>query len=195
MGRKKKQIKKVENNIENHQEKKINTNMELTYSGNVHIDFIKNGKRIRRLNSHNDGATPLFTFLLNCLASDFREVDRPKYVYVIFKNQNGDDAVVSGVQLIANPSVSSNTTGTPILSYKILVPASIFNSDNNQICGLAFYSSTNLNRVSQGNEVEDYSMIMYLNSDKTNINVDQDIDLLITWQVKIESAVQETTGR
>lgn len=204
MGRKKKQIKKVANNIENHQEKKIDTNMKLNYSGNVRIDFIKNGKKIRRLNSHNNGNTPLFTFLLRCLASDFREVDRPKYVFVLKQDDNNESIFVSSVQLIANPTVISGSEDTPpILSYKILVPSSIFSSNDFKISALAFYSSANLPtgitpRETNIKDYNNYSMIMYLKRNDTNngwdnVDVGSDTDLLITWQVKIESAIQEET--
>ena len=178
--------------------------MKLTYSGNVHIDFMKNGKRIRRLNSHNNGNAPLFTFLLNCLASDFREVDRPKYVLVLKQDIDANKSVfVSSVQLIANPSVILDISSEPVLSYKILVPSSIFSQNNTSISGLAFYSTTNLpdGIIAGGTEIgsyPDYSMIMYLKRDDTsnewtNIEVGLDTDLLITWQVKIESATQEST--
>lgn len=206
MGRKKKQVKKAENKIEPSHEKKVETNMKLTYSGNVHIDFIKNRKKIRRLNSHNNGNTPLYTFLLNCLASDFREVDRPKYVFVLRQDNNNNSIFVSSAQLIANPSVisdSTSETSEPILSYKILVPSSIFTSKNTSISGLAFYSTTNLPTDIVGGKTplenyKDYSMIMYLKRNDTNtgwdnIEVGQETDLLITWQIKIESAVQEVT--
>ena len=180
MGRKKKQVKKVENKVEPSQEKKVETNMKITYFGNVHIDFMKNGKRIRRLNSHNNGNTPLFTFLLNCLASDFREVDRPKYVLVL-KQGSATDAsktvFVSSVQLIANPSVILDTSSEPVLSYKILVPSSIFSQGNSSISGLAFYSTTNLpatKDIEVGktgiDSYPNYSMIMYLKRDDTNNN-------------------------
>lgn len=204
MGRKKKQVKKVENKVEPSQEKKVETNMKLTYSGNVHIDFIKNGKKIRRLNSHNDGNTPLFTFLLRCLASDFREVDRPKYVFVLKQddNDNKESIFVSSVQLIANPNVILDNT-EPILSYKILVPSSVFLPNEFKISALAFYSSANLpTGITAGKtnikDYNNYSMIMYLKrNDITggwdNVDVGSDTDLLITWQVKIESAIQEVT--
>lgn len=191
MARNKKQEKKeISKNIQH------STN--ILYEGKVDIDFIRNGKRIKRLSSHNDGYVPLFTFILRCLSGDYREVDRPKYVYVFYIEESSrKDRFASSTPLnISSVSIKENEG---VLSYKILVPISIFGSIN-KFAGLAFYSTINNPTTITTNDdlsSTNPSMKMYIKGTKLSDGVRweneyvSDTDMLITWQLNIKSAKQD----
>ena len=69
MGRKKKNKQSVITTKEN---------TTLKYSGTVNISILKKGKVIKQFKNHNEGTNNLFLFILNCLAGEYYEVDRPK---------------------------------------------------------------------------------------------------------------------
>ena len=191
MARKKKQEKKeISKNIQH------STN--ILYEGKVDIDFIRNGKRIKRLSSHNDGYVPLFTFILRCLSGDYREADRPKYVYVFYiEDSTRKDKFSSSTSLnISSVSIKENEG---ILSYKILVPQSIFGGIK-KFAGLAFYStSNNPINITTNDDLSSTnpSMKMYIKGTKLSDGVRweneyvSDTDMLITWQLNIKSAKQD----
>ena len=67
MGRKKKKQEII----------KAKTPFAIEYKGDVSIDVIRKGKVIKSFKNHNDGTSNLFKFILDCLAGNYYEVNRP----------------------------------------------------------------------------------------------------------------------
>lgn len=67
MGRKKKKKEII----------KAKTPFAIEYRGDVSVDVIRKGKVIRSFKNHNDGTNNLFRFILDCLAGNYYEVNRP----------------------------------------------------------------------------------------------------------------------
>lgn len=191
MGRKKKEKKK--------EIIQTKTPFSIEYRGDVSIDIIRKGKVIKSFKNHNDGTNNLFRFILDCLAGNYYEVNRPFWV-VPYYIDNGEDkySISIPIPINNNASVSyDNSTQQYILTYKCLINSSLLQS-NTQIDGLLFYSTHvkksitivagNLVVAATGDNA--YCMKMSFGFDETDNNKFQDQDLLITWQLRITAATQ-----
>ena len=198
MGRKKKEKK---------EEVKIKSNSTITYKGNVNISFVRKGKVVKRISTHNEGKRNLYSFILNCLAGEFIESQRPFWV-IPFKvvNENGENkeyysttiaVPINDVEVINVVDTNEQSQRIPTLSYKILLQNSIF-SGSTDISGLYFFSQESLpnngsvsieDAVSQ-DDINNCSMKMYFYNDKGSITINTE-DLIITWQVQVASSTQE----
>lgn len=166
----------------------------LKYSGTVNISILKKGKVIKQFKNHNEGTNNLFLFILNCLAGEYYEVDRPKWI-VPYKKVLQEEQYSIGTFIPINDVkiLKETNTDTNILSYKCLITSLYLDGDGTQIDGLLFYSDNEKNSI--GNVTENgavdsskYSMKMEFGDIKENKFKDQDI--LIEWQVRIISATQ-----
>lgn len=192
MGRKKKEKKK--------EIIQAKTPFSIEYKGDVSIDVIRKGKVIKSFKNHNDGTNNLFRFILDCLAGNYYEVNRPFWI-VPYYTDNGQDkySISIPIPINNNASVSyDNSKQQYILTYKCLINSSLLQI-NTTIDGLLFYSTHNKNSIT-GKDVNDlYSMKMSFGFDKTDReqgkNKFQDQDLLITWQIRISSATQSDSNQ
>ena len=144
------------------------------YSGKVTIDIIRDGKTIKQFSNHNDGFKPLFNFIINCLAGNYIEADRPQKIYTFYIDENvGKEKFVSGIPLSISEASASNIDS--ILSYKILIPSTVF-STNKKLAGLLFYSKENMPQNIIANDLvpdtssneNTPSMKMYIKKDDIN---------------------------
>lgn len=196
MGRKKKEKKK--------EIIQAKTPFSIEYKGDVSIDVIRKGKVIKSFKNHNDGTSNLFKFILDCLAGNYYEVNRPFWI-VPYYTDNGQDKYSISIPVPINNNVSvsyDNSTQQYILTYKCLINSSLLQSDT-QIDGLLFYSTHVKNSITTiaGHPVVDptsdnaYCMKMSFGFDETDNNKFQDQDLLITWQIRISSATQSDSNQ
>ena len=187
MGRKKKEKKK--------EIIQAKTPFSIEYKGDVSIDVIRKGKVIKSFKNHNDGTNNLFRFILDCLAGNYYEINRPFWIvpYYIDKGENKYSISIP-IPINNNVSVSyDNSTQEYILTYKCLINSSLLQSET-LIDGLLFYSTHNKNSIT-GEYVNDlYSMKMSFGFEETDReegrNKFQDQDLLVTWQLRITAATQ-----
>lgn len=195
MGRKKKEKKK--------EIIQTKTPFSIEYRGDVSIDIIRKGKVIKSFKNHNDGTNNLFRFILDCLAGNYYEVNRPFWVVPYYIDKDGEDkySISIPVPINNNASVSyDNSRQQYILTYKCLINSSLLQS-NTQIDGLLFYSTHvkksitivagNLVVAATGDNA--YCMKMSFGFDEKDNNKFQDQDLLITWQLRITAATQGGT--
>lgn len=191
MGRKKKEKKK--------EIIQAKTPFSIEYRGDVSIDVIRKGKVIKSFKNHNDGTNNLFRFILDCLAGNYYEVNRPFWI-VPYYTDNGQDKYSISIPVPINNNVSvsyDNNTQQYILTYKCLINSSLLQSDTT-IDGLLFYSTHVKNSITTiaGQPVVDptsdnaYCMKMSFGFDETDNNKFQDQDLLITWQLRVTAATQ-----
>lgn len=193
MGRKKKKQEIIQ----------AKTPFAIEYRGDVSIDVIRKGKVIKSFKNHNDGTNNLFRFILDCLAGNYYEVNRPFWI-VPYCTDNGQDkySISIPIPINNNASVSyDNSTQQYILTYKCLINSSLLQI-NTQIDGLLFYSThvKNSITINAGDPVVDptsdnaYSMKMSFGFKEIDReqgkNTFQDQDLLITWQLRITAATQ-----
>ena len=191
MGRKKKKKEII----------KAKTPFAIEYRGDVSVDVIRKGKVIRSFKNHNDGTNNLFRFILDCLAGNYYEVNRPFWIVPYYTKGDHDEYSISiPVPINNNASVSyDNNTQEHILTYKCLINSSLLPT-NTSIDGLLFYSTSVKNSIiiEAGEAVEStgdnaYSMKMSFGFKETDDNKFQDQDLLITWQLRIATATQSNT--
>lgn len=196
MGRKKKEKKK--------EIIQAKTPFAIEYRGDVSIDVIRKGKVIKSFKNHNDGTNNLFRFILDCLAGNYYEVNRPFWIVPYFTDENKIDkySISIPIPINNNASVSyDNSTQQYVLTYKCLINSSLLQT-NTIIDGLLFYS-THVKKsitINAGHPVVDptsdnaYSMKMSFGFDEKDRekgkNKFQDQDLLVTWQIRISSATQ-----
>ena len=177
MGRKKKQKQIVANS----------TPTTIEYKGDVSISILRKGKIIKAFKNHNDGKPNLFRFILDCLAGNYYEVNRPFWIVPYYTESNQDYYSIPKFIPINNNTIVSYDTNEQlyILTYKCLINASLLGS-NTKINGLLFYSTNVKNKIdgfSAGTIVKDsegelYSMKMSFGDiDQTDF---EDQDLLIT---------------
>lgn len=196
MGRKKKEKKK--------EIIQAKTPFSIEYKGDVSIDVIRKGKVIKSFKNHNDGTSNLFKFILDCLAGNYYEVNRPFWI-VPYYTDNGQDKYSISIPVPINNNVSvsyDNSTQQYILTYKCLINSSLLQSDT-QIDGLLFYSTHVKNSITTiaGHPVVDptsdnaYCMKMSFGFDETDNNKFQDQDLLVTWQLRITAATQSDSNQ
>ena len=195
MGRKKKKKEII----------KTKTPFAIEYRGDVSIDVIRKGKVIKSFKNHNDGTSNLFKFILDCLAGNYYEVNRPFWIVPYYTDTDGEDkySISIPVPINNNASVSyDNSTQQYILTYKCLINSSLLQS-NTQIDGLLFYS-THVKKsitINAGDPVvaatggNSYSMKMSFGFDKADNNKFQDQDLLVTWQLRIIAATQSDSNQ
>ena len=191
MGRKKKKKEII----------KAKTPFAIEYRGDVSVDVIRKGKVIRSFKNHNDGTNNLFRFILDCLAGNYYEVNRPFWIVPYYTNGDHDEYSISiPVPINNNASVSyDNSTKEHVLTYKCLINSSLLPTKTT-IDGLLFYSTSAKNSITiaAGGTVEStgdnaYSMKMSFGFKETDDNKFQDQDLLITWQLRIATATQSST--
>lgn len=184
MGRKKKATIKIEPKKET----------SLKYEGNVTISLLKKGKVIKRIENHNNGNNNLFKFILNCLAGEYYDSDRPKWIIPYYTDGENDKYSIASFIPINSIQIINNNNNT-ILAYKCLISAVYLPSNKNtKINGLLFYSD-NGKKISgdskNESEIIDSNFQMQMdfgNIDQTSF---KDVDLLIEWQVRIVSAIQD----
>ena len=199
MGRKKKKKEII----------KAKTPFAIEYKGDVSIDVIRKGKVIKSFKNHNDGTSNLFKFILDCLAGNYYEVNRPFWIVPYFTDENKVDkySISIPIPINNNASVSyDNSRQQYILTYKCLINSSLLQT-NTQIDGLLFYSTHVKSSIiiNAGSEVVDatgdnaYSMKMSFGFKETDreqgMNKFQDQDLLITWQLRIATATQSSADQ
>lgn len=186
MGRKKKNKQSVITTKEN---------TTLKYSGTVNISILKKGKVIKQFKNHNEGTNNLFLFILNCLAGEYYEVDRPKWIVPYKKASQQEQYSIGSFIPINDVDVLRETnTNTNILSYKCLITTSYLGVDGKQIDGLLFYSDNEKNSlgdVNEGGEVDSSQYSMKMEFGDIDENNFKDQDILIEWQVRIVSATQK----
>lgn len=170
------------------------TSTVLKYTGNVTISVLRKNKIVKQYKNHNEGNSNLFTFILNCLAGEYYDVDRPRWIVAYYTENNQDYYSIPSYIPINEVGVKTNNETTPVLSYRCLISSSYLGSNGKDINGLLFYSDNgrNMNNIEgmAGQAVKDthYSMRMDFGNVEETHFVDQ--DLLIEWQVRIVSAVQ-----
>ena len=198
MGRKKKKKEII----------KAKTPFAIEYKGDVSIDIIRKGKVIKSFKNHNDGTSNLFKFILDCLAGNYYEVNRPFWIVPYYKDTDGEDKYSISIPVPINNNVSvsyDNSTQQYILTYKCLINSSLLQT-NTTIDGLLFYSThvkksitITAKKVVASTGDNAYSMKMSFGFDKTDReqgkNKFQDQDLLITWQIRISSATQSDSNQ
>lgn len=179
---------------------KAKTPFAIEYRGDVSIDVIRKGKVIKSFKNHNDGTSNLFKFILDCLAGNYYEVNRPFWVVPYYTDTDGENKYSISIPVPINDNVSvsyDNSTQQYILTYKCLVNSSLLQS-NTQIDGLLFYSThvKNSITINAGDPViatigdNAYSMKMSFGFGEEDNNKFQDQDLLVTWQLRITAATQ-----
>ena len=159
----------------------------IIYSGNVTVKKIKNGKIVSTQTMHNAGYNPLFQFLLNCLAGNYVDKSRPKWIYTCKKDGTGIKYVGNLPNYLNHePAVLSVKTGSNenfYIEYKFLLSYSPDFQDG--FSCLALYSENNKPAAFLAGEIisGDYSMLVTMNNDITSNGE----DILIIWQLQIEN--------
>ena len=178
-------------------EAQVNSPTTIYYKGSVNIALRRNGRTIKTYDTHNNGKPQLFNFILNCLAGNYYKHLRPYYVipfYIVqVENEIQERYTTDVLSPIFNASLIDNET----LSYKILLPNSLF-TQQKQLGGLMFYASVNaptsvqVDGIVTDEEKNNSSMIMYLfdsTAEEKNLTIENE-DIIVTWQLQIVSAEQ-----
>lgn len=178
MGRKKK-----EKNIT------IKENSSLSYSGKVTIKKVKNGKIISEETYHNAGNTPLFSFLLNCLAGNYSSDLKPQIITPIVHKQNNNYGYAENKESIPITSIKVLTKENSNISYIEYVFHLAYKEYlKSGIDGLALYNLAyvpNKNTILKDSDIDpNYSMIVSFNDRKFSTKEE---DLLIIWDLSLDN--------
>lgn len=167
---------------------KPKSGMQLQYQGDVTVKVLKKGKVQKTITNHNDGTDNLFKFLLDCLAGNFIESSRPKWVIPFYIDGTTEKySLPIAIPIQSVEVFQDSSTQLHAISYRCLFSSTqLYNST--QIDGLLFYSTSGKNSVSfnRGEKIDtqNYSMKMYFG---TEDNEFQDADILVEWQLRIIS--------
>lgn len=184
MGRKKKVV-------ETQQEQ---TNVEIRnnpkYSGSVNIRVVKNGRTIQNITKHNEGNTPLFSFLIGCLSGTLNEKGIPNYINLGY--MDGSDYVsLTTYKLKSSSNFPSNVSVSdvvyPSINYQFTIPTLILDTKGEGqtiiVDAMRLYSADNVVDMNNSN----WSAQIINIDPKIKIKKDevQKYTLFITWSLAI----------
>lgn len=172
---------------------KVRSNTTLQYTGDVSIKVLRKGKVVRSIRNHNDGNAPLFKFILDCLAGEYHEENRPTWIVPFHTEEDKDYYSIPKI-IPVNQFAVLQSGEEYVLSYRCLMSSTYF-GNSTKIDGLLFYSGTNAPTYIQTNapipDNDNYSMRMSLGLDSgSGGNIFQDEDIIVTWQIRIATAKQ-----
>ena len=165
----------------------------VVYHGGATIKIIKNGRVVKQTKKHNEGGTPLFRFLADCMAGNFYPNNRPTCIRVgNFDGTNFTDYSLSYV--VSSTSSVSRTT----VNISFTIPGGLINvaliSNDKPINCLRVYSVSNVN-----NE-DSYSAQIVLSGEQgtdeapiTSFNTDE--SLLIVWSMNIDNIATQSNNQ
>ena len=168
----------------------------LEYTGSVTVSLLRKGKVVKKFQNHNDGTNNLFKFILNCLAGEYYDVDRPKWIIPYYTEGSADRYSISAFIPINSIKIIDQTSGgstSSALSYRCLISSSYLGGEEVKIHGLLFYSDNGKKNAGDYKTADDpiddnYQMKMSFG------DIDEDEfqkqDILVEWQVRIVSAKQ-----
>ena len=171
----------------------------LNYTGSVSIALLRKGKIVKKIQNHNDGNNNLFKFILNCLAGEYYDIDRPKWIIPFYTDTNEIDKYsvpsfipINSIRILEQPSSEGITY---VLSYKCLITSSYLGVDGTNINGLLFYSDNGKglsgDMVKRDDPINNHFQMKMSFGDDPDQTEFKDQDILIEWQVRIVSAVQK----
>lgn len=177
MARKKKKVKEQEVQA---------TPSSVSYKGRVKIELRHGNTTYKTINKNNAGASNLFYFLAQCLAGNYIANNRP---YFIALYNVSDSAVEEGTPILSAPTPASSITINNItggegweVRYSFIIGQNILIGDTfNQ---LRLYGSTNAITPT----INNFSAIIDLGTE--GVEVDQTSNLVITWYLDLDNAMQ-----
>lgn len=151
----------------------------LVYAGNVRVVVMKKGRVVKTITNHNAGGNSLFKFVLDCLAGNYFEENRPSWVIPYYVEGDIKKYSISKAIPVYSASVAFSENQYT-LSYKCLISA-LYLTQQTKIDGLLFYSTNNASELpGTDQEVDDsYSMQMAFASNEGEESIFQDQDLLV----------------
>lgn len=189
MGRKKKNVEQ--------QEKQVNNNVEIKdsqkYNGSVNIRLVRNGITVKNITKHNNGNTPLFIFLINCLASNYNSSGIPSFINL---GHYGDGSIYNVLtkNTIQKTSsfISTNSVDNisiPQINYQFTIPTALIIPDTSgnqvDIDAMRLYNLDNINSANEDGDTN-YCAEIRLNDPITLAVADlQKYTMFITWSLYI----------
>ena len=152
MGRKKKVVEQEQTNVE------IKNNPK--YNGSVNIRLVRNGKTIQNITKHNEGNTPLFSFLINCLNGTLNEEGIPHYIN-LGRMDGSDYKSLTTYKLHSTSSFVSKATVNdveyPTMNFQFTIPTLVLNVGSNVgevvIDAMRLYNSTNVKNQNEDGDM------------------------------------------
>lgn len=147
MGRKKKEVEKPT-------EANVNIKEGQKYTGSVNIRLVKDGHTIQNITKHNNGSLPLFSFLVNCLASNWDAKGVPGYINLGYTSGNEYTTATKSIIAKTSQFISNNdSAGVPQINYQFTIPtiylqgSSSSDRTNVKINTLRLYNQDNVKNI------------------------------------------------
>lgn len=161
----------------------------IAYSGKVIIKKVKNGKIVSEETYHNAGNTPLFSFLLNCLAGNYSSDLKPQIITPIVRKSNNTYGYAENRESIPITNIkllNTENSNIPYIEYIFHIAYKEYLKSG--IDGLALYNLAyipNKNDILKDQDIDqNYSMIVSFNERQSSAKEE---DLLIIWDLSLDN--------
>jgi hypothetical protein len=153
----------------------INT---LKYTGIVTLSQYIGNKKIKVAQMHNNGGSPLFNFLTDCLVGDFENarLNRPTKIKLLsYNTESKAYEAVSGFITLLYPA---EKVDGPAVRYSFMISKEFIASADFTNLYLGLYTSATT-------DVNNFAAICKLNISKTSLT---NVALLVDWELAISNA-------
>ena len=158
--------------------------IQVSYTGNVTVQTVRNNKVIKTIKQHNEGGFDLFLFLANCLKGDSSTVQQQRPFYAVPIYKDGDEYKAASATAVPLASIKINTdqpNNSVTTVYKVLIPNTLVTTDS---YGGVVIISTERNGGAKP-DIDNFSMRVLL---EENISAaDKSNAQLITWSLLIKN--------
>ena len=152
MGKKKKEVEQPTN-------ANVNIKEGQKYTGSVNIRLVKDGHTIQTITKHNNGSLPLFTFLINCLASNWDVRGVPGYINLGYTSGNEYTTATKSIIAKTSQFISNNESeGVPQINYQFTIPTIYLQSSSSPdninviINTLRLYNQDNVKNIGDNDD-------------------------------------------
>ena len=143
------------------------------YKGKVKIELKHGDKTYKTIHYNNSGKSPLFDFLLDCLAGNYNDYNRPQFI--MLKNTDKENCL-NVPQPLINLSLSYGENGN--ISYEFLIPYNSFYADKKSFQYIYLISQLNYNQLNP-------SAVIDLGEAE---DIDNTTNLSITWVLSVANS-------
>lgn len=156
--------------------KNVATNT-LQYAGIVTVSQRIGNNKIKVAQIHNSGSNLLFDFIIDCLAGDFIEYNRPYYIRLL--SDKGSGQYESRSELIPCLSLPKKTPYESSVTYSFEIPRSFLQGTNFNCIGL--YSASTESTTDLG----EYAAVCSTDGKINEAQISAASALLVDWKLII----------
>ena len=158
--------------------KEQNTKGSISYTGNVKVSVVRDGKVIKKRRGRNSGKLPLFSFLTNCLIGAYNDKLRPRFIKLF--NDSDEEISYSYIpfsEINVDSTAADATTVSSTAIFKFLVPFSAL-KQGEKVKIIRIYNS------------DSEEMAVYELSEADEITIEINESIIIEWDMVISDSHQ-----